>query len=752
MMSSELDPIKYEVFIRGLKTVLEEGREAVFRISASAVIVEGGECMTSFYDGDGKPILTAQGTYFHIAGAGDSIKHAIKEYEENPGINDGDQFFYNDPYIAGIHLMDEIVVKPIFYDGRRVAWVGTMTHTSDVGGVLRGNSAEIFHEGLKIRGLKICEGDKIRKDILSSISDQCRDPHYVDLDIVARIASNNVITSGYMRLIENFGFEFVEVASRRLREDSEKLFRERLRSLPDGTWRERVYVSRTRHVGKKEEVVPLKIACTMTKEGDKLSLDFTGTSSQSEDYFNCTVYGARSCILAGLATTVLWDIPLNAGMVDLIDYTLPEGSIVNCRYPASCGLAPIPGLTIVTAIAGCIERMKYAGGVYEYVNSCWAAIASPSNFGPGIWFGGHSQHGGVVPMGSYDMFAGGTGATPYRDGVNTGGNVLHSRAAISDIEFVETYFPFLFLLRKQGTDSGGYGKFQGGMTLQNIEMVYGTKDLTIDFLFGPEGGEIRGFGLFGGYPAGNIIQDSIVWIPHEDITHMFSRGRYPISHEEMETLAMNAKRDNEFNFERQLGGIRIAAPEYTLISRAFGCGGGYGDPLDRDPWRVRQDLEKEAVSLEIAAKIYGVIMNPETLEIDLGKTEARRHEMKQERLSKGEKLTPEKGITKVKSSEKKRTLIRIGEYLEIVEKFDNTKVICCVKCGNEFCTPGKNYKDYALRWTRDIREIKKVAEGEQPLEYYQEYICPGCGTLLQVDTWCPLIDNDTPVWDIDIKV
>src|SRR4030066_2196135 len=221
-MSIELDPVKYEVFVKRLNSVLEEGRQAVAMVSGSPAIVEGGEFMTSLYEGDGRGVLAAAGTLFHVMGSADSIRHALKEYEENPGIHEGDQFFYNDPYIAGTHVMDQIVVKPIFYNGMRVAWVGTMTHTGDVGGVLRGISSEIFHEGVRIRGVKVVEGDKVRKDILGAITGQCRDPEYVAQDILARIAANNVCAEGYLSLGERFGIEFLKAAGKKLRKDAEK--------------------------------------------------------------------------------------------------------------------------------------------------------------------------------------------------------------------------------------------------------------------------------------------------------------------------------------------------------------------------------------------------------------------------------------------------------------------------------------------------------------------------------------------------
>jgi hypothetical protein len=249
------------------------------------------------------------------------------------------------------------------------------------------------------------------------------------------------------------------------------------------------------------------------------------------------------------------------------------------------------------------------------------------------------------------------------------------------------------------------------------------------------------------------LGDSILLLTSkEKLLDQCSKGVYPTSNDQLgPPWGINARKSSEFDFERQLGGIRIDVPEYSLIGYSFGCGGGYGDPLDRDPLKVREDLNNEVVTLQTAEKVYGVILSPKTFEVDMKKTEERRQEIRQERLSKGEKLIPGK-VTKLGPKAKKGTLIRVSEYLEIVEKKDGTKRICCMRCGNEFCAPGDNYKKYALRWTRDLRELKKVTEGEQPITSYQEYICPGCGTLLQVDPWCTLIDSDEPLWDIDVRV
>ena len=750
-MDKALDPIKYEVLIRRLKTILEEGRQAIAMVSGSPAIAEGGEFMTSFYDGGGRGVLTAAGTLFHIMGSGDSIKHAIEEYEENPGIDEGDQFFYNDPYLAGTHLMDQIVIKPIFHQGRRVAWVATMTHTGDVGGLLRGLSSEIFHEGIRVRGLKIVEKGRIRKDCMQSLTDQCRDPDYVNLDLLARIASNNVCSEGYTRLVEKFGLDFVEAAFSKLLEDAERMFREKLKALPDGTWRERIYISRTKAVGDKEEVVPLKVMCSMNKVGDQMTFDLTGTSPQVDDYCNAALPCSRSCLFSALAAALIWDIPWNSEFMDWTRYIIPEGTFLNCRFPASCGLGTMAGLALAGAAASCVAKMLYSAGLHDYVNSSWGALGgSTSNFGPGTFWGGHNQFGGVVGSGTYDLFAGGQGATPHRDGNNTGAVYVNARSCISDIEWAEMYFPFLYFSRRQAVDSGGYGKFRGGLNLETIQMVYGTEDLNTDYLPGPEGGEVRGFGLFGGYPTGSILQDSMLFLtPEKDLKIKLSKGAYPVTTDQLESWGVNVRKSNQISLQRQLGGIRIKVPQYSIINYSYGSGGGFGDPLDRDPHKVSEDVRNEAVTMGNAIKIYGVVFQTDTLDVDLKKTDEWREQLRKERLLKSSwVVTPPEGG----KSEKKRTLIRMSEYIELVEKQDGSKMISCVKCGHDFCPEGDNYKKYAKRWTRDLREIKKVTPGQEPITAYQEYICPGCGTLLQVDTWSPLIDDEEPLWDLDPRV
>ena len=170
--------------------------------------------MCSFYDADGTMILACSGHLRFAAATSDAIRRMIEWFDADPGIHEGDEFIINDPYVAGSHTYDFMQIAPVFHEGRRVAWVASSSHTADTGGVLRGAATEIFHEGIRLLGLKIVERGVFRQDVFKTIVEQCRDPHYVGMDIKSRTAANTVCARGYASLIEQFGIEFVEAAGR----------------------------------------------------------------------------------------------------------------------------------------------------------------------------------------------------------------------------------------------------------------------------------------------------------------------------------------------------------------------------------------------------------------------------------------------------------------------------------------------------------------------------------------------------------
>jgi len=262
------------------------------------------------------------------------VLKTIEWYDDDPGIFEGDQFIFNDPYIGGLHLPDQIVVKPMFFEGARIGRTATFMHTAETGGIEPGGmpakATEIFHEGVRILGLKIIEKGKFRPDVFRTITQQTRDPHLVGLDIKARIAANNVCAKSYLNLVYKYGLEFVQEASKRIVEDSQKISRAKLASLPDGVWRSREYGD---HTGTAER--PFRVVCTMTKKGDQITFDFSGTSPQNEGSNNTTISGAWASLFNAIASQLFWDVSWNGGMMAPVQLVAPEGSVINCRFPAA---------------------------------------------------------------------------------------------------------------------------------------------------------------------------------------------------------------------------------------------------------------------------------------------------------------------------------------------------------------------------------------------------------------------------------
>ncbi len=617
-----LDPVKYQIFKNRLYNILEEGRIAARLVTGSPVVAEGGETLCSFYTTDGVPILTATGILLHCTGAMDFVLKAIEWYEEEPGIHDGDQLFFNDPYIGGQHLPDQIIIKPIFHEGKRVAWCSTFMHTPEVGAIEPGGqppqATNIWQEGLAVQGLKVIERGQFRSEVFNTICRHSRDPHLVGLDIKARIAANNVCAKNFLELIERYGIDFVEAASQQMIEDAEKMARAKLASLPDGIWRSRLYGDTD---GLTEK--PFKVVCTMIKKADEISFDFTGSSPQVAGSLNSTLAAARGSLFVVLASQLFWDIPWNGGMLRPVKIILPEGTVVNCRYPAACSLGVNTSGCMITETAHeCIAKMFYATGMYDDINSAWRG-----GRGAGVNFGGKNQHGGNVAGVILEAFAAGVGATTQRDGVDTGGNMMNPTSSIADVEVMESNLPFLYLARRQATDSGGFGKYHGGMGPEMVYMIYGADNFRVG-LFGTARRTPGNWGMFGGYPT--AVQEARFQL-HSDIKERFSRSQSITAFEELSALQGKA-----ITPPNSMASIPVQ--NYDLLSCRLGAGGGYGDPLERDPQLVRRDVQRLVCSLETAQKVYGVALDPGTLEIDDDKTAKLRDEIRQRRLKEGRRL------------------------------------------------------------------------------------------------------------------
>jgi N-methylhydantoinase B len=732
------DPIRYEMFLHRLWAIGEEGRMTLQRVTASPIVSQGGECMSSFYNDKGVMVLACSGHLRFAAATSDAITSLMQRFSRSPGFYDGDQFFFNDPYVAGSHTYDMMIIKPIFYRRDLIAWTATSTHTADTGGVLRGGAYEIFHEGICIPGLKIVEKGEFREDIFQSLTGQCRDPQYVGLDLKAMIAGNNICAKRYLGLVEKFGLHFVRLAGEKMIEDSEAKARAKLRSMPDGTWVTRQYVTTLDRKTRKS--VAQQLFCTMAKKDDELQFDFTGTSRQTDTDHNSTLPSTVAHIALALTNGLFWDVPWSDGKMRPVKIHVPEGTILNCKYPAACGAAPRIGNVLVSTVCEAVAKMIYSSRRYDDVN---ASTTGNLEFvgGPGYFYGGHTREGIPVAQGLYDIHGAGMGATPHRDGVNTGGHMNIPSAGISDIERIEMQYPFLYFTRAHNPDGSGFGQYRGGLGSYRIYLIYGSQDCSVDYK--PYGGVAQGgFGLSGGYPTG-IGANRVMIESGLGMLDKVRDGDYPTP---------QAMREGRWGKAFHPAGVpeRIPIPEGSLLLDYVAGGGGFGDPIDRDPEAVLRDFVRGWVTRDTAERIYGVVLDPDGKTIDAAATEARRREIRDQRRRE-KSVSGTQSSLKVSSHKGGRSLVKFNATLEVAID-GSEKIIRCTRCSHVYCSARENYKLYALHRAVHLNEVMPpLATGEPYIGEYHLYFCPGCATQLQVDLFSPALGGDPILWDARIS-
>ena len=735
---NKIDPIRYEMFLHRLWAIGEEGRMTLQRVTASPIVSQGGECMSSFYDDKGTMVLACSGHLRFAAATSDAINSLKQRFEKSPGFFDGDQFFFNDPYVAGSHTYDMMIVKPIFYKKDLIAWTATSTHTADTGGLLRGGAYEIFHEGICVPGLKIVEKDEFREDVFQTLTGMCRDPQYVGLDVKAMIAGNNICAKRYLGLVEKFGLKFVQMAGEKMIEDSEAKSRAKLRSMPDGTWVTRQYVTTLDRKTRKS--VAQQLYCTMTKKGDELQFDFTGTSPQTDTDHNSTLPSTIAHLALALTNTLFWDVPWSDGKMRPVQVHVPEGSILNCKYPAACGAGPRIGNVLVSTVCEAVAKMIYASGRYEDVN---ASTTGNLEFvgGPGYFYGGHTREGIAVAQGLYDIHGAGMGAAPHRDGVNTGGHMNIPSAGTSDVERIEMQYPFLYFTRSHNCDGSGFGQYRGGMGSFRIYLIHGSKDCSVDYK--PYGGVAQGgFGLAGGFPTG-IGATRVMVEAGLEMIEKVKAGDHPT------TVAMRA---GEWGKSFLPAGVpeRIPLPEGSLLIDYVAGGGGFGDPIDRDPAAVLQDFRRGWVSREIAERIYGVIFSSGGEAVDGAATESRRRQIRDERKRDSRPLSGKTSDVTTPAQNGWRRLLKFHASMEIASD-GKRKVVRCTRCGHVYCRADENYKLHALHRMVHLSEVMPpLPSGEPYIGEYHIYTCPSCATQLQVDMFSPTLGGDAVLWDTRI--
>ena len=603
-----MDPITFSIVRHRLFRVIDEAVITLKHVSGSAITNEGHDLMVSLYRADGSLLMGGVGFLHHLTSAAEACKAVIRRFEGD--IGEGDVFLTNCPYTAALHTSDIYLVAPIHHGGRLVAWSACFVHVYDIGAMVPGgfspDSRDIFTEGFSSPGVRLVEGGRIRRDVMDTVLNMVRAPEMVALDLSSMIAANNVARERMVALIDKYGRAPVDRACAMLVDQSETLFRARLRELPDGRWESRQYFD--------IEGETYRVLLAMTKEGDSLAFDFTGSSPQSRYGINCTYWASWGGFFAPLFPLLCYDIVWNDGVIRPVSMIAPEGTIVNCTRPAPVSLATVGAIQSVNnAACTCISKMLSASETYAGEAT---AVWHGSHFA--IFLFGLNQRRQEAIGILTETFGGAGGARGRADGIDVGGEIPNPIGRMANVETTEAAFPVRYLFRRARPDTGGPGRYRGGNGIEFALAPHDAPEGGIDYVVSGKGTEFSmSEGLGGGYAGAPCAFRRVR--NGETARAGANVEPHPLSLEEMTGVK-----------EAVSWGVFPLRGEDALYVRSDG-GGGLGDPLARPPERVRADVEAGAVSAAVASGVYGVVLADGA--VDAPATESRRRSLRAARLA-----------------------------------------------------------------------------------------------------------------------
>jgi N-methylhydantoinase B len=608
----DLDRVTFEVLRHRLGQINDEQGTTLKRVSGSPIVTDANDFNVTIADERGKTVSFGPYVMYHASVTDLIINWILNHRADDPGIEPGDMFLCNDPWVGAVHQNDTVILAPVFSDNELFSWVSSTVHQVDIGGNEIGSFSveddDAFAEAEPVPPMKIVEDGNLRSDLEDILLRKSRSAPLLGMDLRAQIAANNVAIDRIQDLIDDYGANTVKAVMGETMDYAEESLRSRLRELPDGVWRNVSY----QDVANASDRGIYRTELELEKEGD--SLTFRVTGDEAVGIINTTYAGMRG----GLATAVLpmlcYDIPWAlGGIYRVLDFQAEDGIMVNATYPAGTGMAAIAGTWHTANLSNaCVAKMLDASEEYNeelFVGSSgsWATMNVM----------GMNQYDDFFVTQFMDSMAGGWGARTHSDGVNTGGIWVAPKGAAPNAESNELTFPIIYLYRKEETDSGGPGEYRGGVTASMAWKAHDTEGLThVISAFGAAMPTSEGNS--GGYPS-NAVRYEI--LRDSDVTERFASGEIPADIDELnraETFVPQPKAKFETGTE-------------DIYYCLWQGGGGYGDPLDRDPEAVAKDVKVGYVSETEAKDTYGVVLDQDS-NADETATKHRREEIRESRL------------------------------------------------------------------------------------------------------------------------
>ena len=568
MSDTEIDKILVSIIGRSLKAFTDEMSVSMEKTTRSPILCEAKDFVTGLYDAEGRMLEQTENLPILSFSLGPVCEHIAETFRGD--VHPGDVFFHNDVFTLGNQNNDVAAFKPIFAGERLVAWSATKGHQADIGGNVRGgynpNATEVWQEALRIPAVKVVDRGVVRRDVWDLIFANVR-LDIVQEDMRAEIGACTVGERRLVELIERIGLERFEAHKAHLFEAAGRMMAAEIRSIPDGVYRGegRVYFD-GRNPGSK-----YTIRVEITVDGERIVFDYSETDAQTDGFVNGTYTSSASATLLTFLQMVNPDIPHNHGMTRGIEIVIPEGTLLNASYPAATTfgnhLCPPNADAIMRALAPVIPERVTAGW-----NNLLCSLSSGTDPRK------DDTYVDIMFMG----LKGGSGAMADCDGYDHIGMIDASGGLLDqDYEMFEQQTPHLLLEHELRCDSAGAGRHRGGLGVRTRYRVGGEDTQLVTFGDGDEEGA---FGAMGG---GEGTLNSIE-------LHYPDGRRYKTTSKDMVS----------------------EVPAGTEYVQEAGGGGGWGDPREREERTVRREVQDEVISLEAAREVYGVVLDPETLEID----------------------------------------------------------------------------------------------------------------------------------------
>lgn len=570
----DLDPVTFEVLRSSFTNLVDRMAEQIRRTCYSFVIYnrDFSNCLN---DAEGNTVMQgSKDIAVHVGTLHYTCKETLEYFEGD--INPGDVYIVNDPYVGGTHINDVRIMRPVFHDGELIAVTQSNGHWADVGGPAPGSfnieAQNHFAEGMRIPPVKIWDAGEFQEDVANLLTSNMRLSENRLGDMRAQTEATRIAEERIHELIEKYGIETVKTAFSESKDYVERIMRERISDLPDGTWQTQDYIDADPN--KEEGFVSIDVE--MTIDGEEVHYDLSDSDEYVGNFLNSTFGTSFSGVIAG--TKMFFpDVPLNSGMYRVISADLPEGTVVNAPEPVS----------VTGSVAGAYEKVMNA--IFELWSEVLPERAMACSFNLEYLLSGGTDkrpvHKGKEFM-WYDWMAGGWGGRNGKDGSNATSPVFGAGLAVQSLEGQERDTPLITNEHSIITDSAGPGKFRGGCGVrkggQMLECENGVISCCTD-----RARSIT-WGINGGLPA----------IPHG--VDLNREGEEP---ERLGTVFSNEPVDEGDEFTRPASG-----------------GGGFGDPLERAPEDVLEDVIDDYVSIERAKKDYGVVIesvDPELCEYEI---------------------------------------------------------------------------------------------------------------------------------------